>query len=350
MKYSKVYIESFGYELAPHVVTTDEIEDRLEPFLNAVGFEKGQLEALTGIRERRYWDEEHTLAEPAAKAGQKALNEAGLNPEDIGALVFCGVGQDGFEPATSCHVANALNVSRHAHVYDVKSACLGMITGIVQVANEIELGNIKAGLVVSCETARQIVDATIDEINEKKDLNFYKLAIATMTGGSGAAAVLLTDGTLGNPGNEKHKLLGGVVRNAIQYHNLCSWGFEDNGMPVKSKVIMRTDAQAVLDNGLDLAEETFTQFKNEFLISDDQPDKVIGHQVGATHHQKFYERLKLDMKKDFATFPFLGNIGTVSLPITAAIADERGFLNSGDLVAFMGIGSGLNCYVLGVQW
>ena len=72
--------------------------------------------------------------------------------------------------------------------------------------------------------------------------------------------------------------------------------------------------------------------------------------MGALHHQKFYEALNVDIKKDFATFPFLGNIGTVSLPITAAIADERGFLQPDDFVAFIGVGSGLNCYILGVEW
>ena len=59
MKYSKVYIDTIGYELAPHVVTTDEIEHRLKPFYDAVGFAPGQLLALTGIMERRMWDINH---------------------------------------------------------------------------------------------------------------------------------------------------------------------------------------------------------------------------------------------------------------------------------------------------
>jgi 3-oxoacyl-[acyl-carrier-protein] synthase-3 len=350
MKYSKVYIQSFGYELAPHVVTTDELEDRLAPFYKAVGFGPGQLEVLTGIKERRYWDLDHTLAQHAAAAGQKAINEADISPDEIGALVYCGVCQDGFEPATSCCVADQLNIGDHAHVYDVKSACLGMVTGIVQVANEIELGNIRAGLVVSCESARQIVDATIEEINTHKSVDFYKEAIATMTGGSGAAAVLLTDGSLGSPDTQRHALKGGVVKNSIEHYGLCHWGFEQKGMPTNSRVIMRTKAQEVLEYGLELAGKTYEAFKDEFNLTPEQPDKFIGHQVGAAHHQRFYQTLGVDMKKDFATFPFLGNIGTVSLPITAAIADERGFLRAGDFVAFIGVGSGLNCYILGVKW
>jgi 3-oxoacyl-[acyl-carrier-protein] synthase-3 len=350
MRYSNVFIESFGYELPSHVITTAELEEKLLPFYTAVGFEPGQLEALTGIRERRYWDKDHTLAEHAATAGQRALDEADISSDQIGALIYCGVCQDGFEPATSCSIADRLKIGENAHIFDVKSACLGMITGIVHIANEIELGNIKAGLVVSCESARQIVDSTIDEINAHKSIDFYKDTIATMTGGSGAAAVLLTNGTIGKPANRKHALKGGVVRNAIRHHDLCHWGFEEKGMPTGSRVIMRTKAQRVLEHGVILAQKTFMAFKKEFNLSDHQPDKFIGHQVGAIHHQKFYQALNQDIKKDFCTFPFLGNIGTVSLPITAAIADERGFLKPDDVVAFIGVGSGLNCYILGVEW
>ena len=322
----------------------------LEPFYNATGLGKGQLEPLTGIKERRYWDIDHTLAEHAATAGQKALDEAEISPKDIGALIFCGVGQDGFEPATSCYVAKILNIEGNASIYDVKSACLGMVTGMISIANEIELGHIKAGLVVSCETSRQIVESTIDEMNANKSIDFFKETIATMTGGSGAAAVLLTDGTIGDPDNQRHIFKGGVVKNAVEFNNLCYWRFEQTGMPINSKVIMRTKAQEVLENGLVLAKKTFDAFKSEFNLPPEKPDKFIGHQVGALHHQKFYEALEVDMKKDFSTFQFLGNIGTVSLPITAAIADERGFLQPDDFVAFIGVGSGLNCYILGVEW
>ena len=350
MKYDKVFIESFGYELAPHIVTSREIDEKLAPFFEAVGFVPGQLEALTGIRERRYWDEDHTLAEHAAVAGQRALDEAGISASELGALCFCGVCQDGFEPATSCAVADKIGVGPRAHVYDVKSACLGMITGMVHVANEIQLGHIKAGLVVSCESARQIVEATIEEINTHKSIDFYREAVATMTGGSGAAAILLTDGTLGKSSTQRHAVKGGVVNNAIRHWNLCSWGFEDKGMPTDSRVIMRTNAQKVLDHGVELVVETYQMFRKEFNLPADKPDKIVGHQVGEGHHHRFYTAMNIDRKKDFSTFPFLGNVGSVSLPISAAIADERGFFLPGDFVVFVGVGSGLNCYFLGVEW
>jgi 3-oxoacyl-[acyl-carrier-protein] synthase III len=60
--------------------------------------------------------------------------------------------------------------------------------------------------------------------------------------------------------------------------------------------------------------------------------------------------MELPLERDFPTYPFLGNIGTVSLPITAAIASERGFLEPGHKVGFLGIGSGLSCLMLGLEW
>ncbi|MBU1194769.1 MAG: 3-oxoacyl-ACP synthase III [Proteobacteria bacterium] len=350
MKYSKVFIESFGYELAPNIITTRDIEKKLAPFFETIGFGAGLIEGLTGIKQRRFWDEDHTLATHAATAAQKALDEADMTSDQIDTLVFCGVGQDGFEPATSCAVAHHLKLLEHAQVYDVKNACLGMLTGMVQVANQIELGQIRAGLVVSCETARQIVESTIKEINAAADIEFYKEAVATLTGGAGAAAVLLTDGSIGHPKTPKHQFIGGILKNAIEHHGLCSWGFEQKGMPTHSKVVMRTQAQGVLEHGLTLVKKTFEIFKRDFHLLPDQPDKFIGHQVGSLHHKKFYDALNVDMAKDFCTYPFLGNMGSVALPATAAIADERGFLKPGDLVAFIGVGSGLNCAVLGVKW
>jgi 3-oxoacyl-[acyl-carrier-protein] synthase-3 len=77
---------------------------------------------------------------------------------------------------------------------------------------------------------------------------------------------------------------------------------------------------------------------------------VICHQVGAPHRKAVLHAIGIPLERDFSTFEYLGNIGTVSVPITAAIADERDFLERGQRVGFFGIGSGLNCLLLGLEW
>ena len=346
MLYSKVYIDAFGYELAPNVVTSDDLEKRLEPLYEALHFQKGQLEALTGIRERRFWNPGYKMYEGAVKAGKKAIENSGIAPESIGMLIYGGVCRDNLEPATACAVSHGLGLGPETQIYDVSNACLGILNGMVQIANAIELGHMKAGIVVSCESARQIVDTTIDRLLTAKDMEVFKKTVATLTGGSGAVAVVLTDISLSDKG---HRLLGGVIRSAAEHYKLCRWG-PSTGITSSSPQIMETDSVGVLQNGVKLGIETFKAFKNELSWPNNKPDKTICHQVGATHQNTILESIGIDKEKDFTTFKYLGNIGTVSLPITAAIASEREFLIKNDLVGFLGIGSGLNCLMLGIEW
>ena len=346
MIYSRVSIDAFGYELPPNVVTSEDLEKRLEPVYKALHFQKGQLEAITGIRERRFWDKDFKMHEGAIIAGQKALQASDIAADDIGMLIYGGVCRGNLEPATACAVADGLGIGPQAQIYDVSNACLGILNGMVQVANAIELGQIKSGLIVSCESARQIIDITIERLLKTKNMDVFKKTVATLTGGSGAVALLLTDLSHSPSG---HRILGGMARSATAYHKLCVWG-PDTGIPASGLHIMETDSVAVLQNGVILGIETFKAFRNELSWSDDKPDKIICHQVGATHQRNILDSIGIPESKDFTTFKYLGNIGTVSLPITVAIAAERGFLLPGDLVGFLGIGSGLNCLMFGIEW
>jgi 3-oxoacyl-[acyl-carrier-protein] synthase-3 len=346
MRYSRVCIESPTYELPANVVTSEALEERLEPLYQRLRIQVGQLSALTGIRERRYWDAGLGMAEGAAKAGRKALAAAGVSAGDIGMLIFGGVCRDQLEPATACAVADALGVGPAAQVYDVSNACLGVINGIVQVANAIELGQVRAGLVVSCETARQIVDLTIEKMLRQRSMEEFRLSLATLTGGSGAVGVVVCDKDLSRRG---HRLLGGAVKTDPAHHRLCIWG-PDTGTPSTAPMEMRTDAAAVLENGVALGVETWRSFLAEMGWSNEGIDRTVCHQVGGPHRETVMRAIGMPLEKDFQTYEFLGNIGTVSLPITAAIAEERGFIDRGHRVAFCGIGSGLNCLVLGIEW
>ena len=73
MKYSRVFLTSLGYELGPEVVTSAELEERLAPVYRHLNLHPGQLEAWTGIAERRWWHANPRLSAGAAVAAQKAL-------------------------------------------------------------------------------------------------------------------------------------------------------------------------------------------------------------------------------------------------------------------------------------
>src|SRR6266567_3646186 len=148
MNYSRVYIDSLGYELAPVVVTSQELEERLRPLYQSLRMPEGQLEALTGIVERRWWDAGFPVSQGAVAAARKALNNSNVPGTDI----------------------------------------------------------------------------DIDRMLEARSMEVFKNSLATLTGGSGAVAVLLTDGSYS--AEKRRRLLGGVTQAAPEFHGLCRWGFE----------------------------------------------------------------------------------------------------------------------------
>lgn len=337
MKFSKSYISSIGYELGPNVVSSSSLEARIMPVYQALRMPPGQLEALTGIRQRRWWNPGFRLSEGAAAAGRKALETAGVQPSELGILIYAGVCRENSEPATACPVADLLKVGQDTEVIDIANACLGVINGILHVARAIELGQIRAGLVVTCESAREINESMIQSMLQNPTFDHFKLSMPTLTGGSGAAAVVVTDGSFSGP---RHRLLAGVCKAEPRHHELCRW----------NRDFMQTDAAAVLKNGVELGRRTWASLMEETGWTPSAVDKVLCHQVGGPHRSSVLGAIGITEDKDFSTFEFLGNMGTAALPVTAAIAEEREFLRSGNKACFLGIGSGLNCLMLGVEW
>ena len=139
-----------------------------------------------------------------------------------------------------------------------------------------------------------------------------------------------------------HRLLGGVARAATQYSELCQG--DSHGADA---LAMQTDSEQLLVAGVGLAQETWREFTAE---QGDAFARYVCHQVGSTHRRKLYEALGLDLAKDFSTFEKLGNTGSVALPATLAAAVDAGAVRDGDRVGLLGIGSGLNCLMLALEW
>lgn len=363
MIYHSVHLDSFGYELAPVVITSTELEARLAPLYQHLRIAPGQLEALTGIAERRWWHENFRLSDGAATAAKKALARSAIQAKDIQALIYAGVCREHFEPATACAVAAQIGIAPNAYVYDISNACLGVLNGIIDIANRIELGQITAGMVVSCESARDINNIMIVKMLANPTMQMFTQSLATLTGGSGAVAVILTHksfsprdgkGAQGGGGGAGggHRLLGGVAHTAPEHHQLCRWGTEapDPATPHSLSQFMTTDSVSVLKHGVELGTRTWRDLLGALDWTPQRVDKIICHQVGHGHRNTILKQIDIPPEKDFSTYSYLGNIGTVSLPLTAALAEQRHFLKPGDRVAFLGIGSGLNCLMLGWEW
>jgi len=354
MQYTRVFIDDISYQLAPRIISSEEIEHRLEPVYKALRIPKGQLKAFTGIEQRRWWNEGFRYSDGAIAAAKKCLNKTKFDIKNIGAIIYTGVCREGYEPATACRVAAKLGAGSDTVIHDISNACLGAMNGIIDIANRIELGQIKAGLVVSCESAHAIVESSIEYLLANPTMAVFADTLATLTGGSGATAILLTDGSFkeiqgASEPLKGHKLVTVTSRTSAADFEICHWGMQ----PVSKglfKEVMATDAALLLKKGMLLGNLTWQAFLHESRWQRSDVDKLICHQIGSVNRKHVLQQLKITEQQDYITFPTLGNMGTVSLPVTAAIATEQGFLKKHDRVAFLGIGSGLSCIMMGLEW
>ena len=98
------------------------------------------------------------------------------------------------------------------------------------------------------------------------------------------------------------------------------------------------------------ARDAFADFLAETKWTAADIQKTFCHQVGRAHQWLLFEALGLQPAIDYSTFEQLGNTGSVALPITAAMGIENNHLRKDDRVALLGIGSGINVIMLGVEW
>ena len=348
MRYKDVCIEAISYVLPERRVTSAAVEKLLRPVYERLHLPEGRLELMTGIRERRFWRKGTLPSEVSARAAEKVLTRAGVKPEQVDCLLHCSVSRDFVEPATSTAVHRLLKLPGHALNFDISNACLGVLTGMMMLANMIQLGQVQTGLVVAGESSEPLVDSTIETLNSDTSLTRrgIKDQIASLTIGSAATAVLMRHASLSPQG---HRLLGGAHHTDTTNNHLCQGG-ADTGMDGRSHPLMHTDSHELLVRGVAVAARTWKKFREVLNWTAATPDAICGHQVGKAHRAALFERLGLDLAKDFSTFEFLGNCGAASLPVTLAMAEEEGRVQAGRNVALLGIGSGINCAMLGVRW
>jgi len=344
MHFQNVRVAAVAHALPEERVSSLDIERELAPLYERFRLREGRLELMSGIRERRFFTRGTTPSRAAARAGERALEVSGVSRDRIGCLIHGAVSRDFLEPATATVVHRLLDLPDACTVFDLSNACLSVLNGMVLVAGMIERGDIEAGIIVSGEDGRGLVEETIKDLlaSETLDKKGFKQAFASLTIGSGAAAVVLERAD-DKPGR---RLVGGSILSATEHNVLCQGDrSEDSDGP-----LMSTDSEALLQAGNALAARNFASFLESLSWSRDSIDRVVTHQVGAAHRSLLFETLGLQKDRDYTTFEILGNTGSAALPVTMSMALDAGSITPGHRVAMLGIGSGLNCLMLGAEW
>lgn len=332
MRYSNVCIEAVAGEIPNRIVSSRSIEDQLKPVYEQFNIPLGSLEHLTGIRERRFWEQGILPSQASALAAEKILQQTKISPESIGCVFHCGNSRDYLEPATATTVHQRLKLSSRAMVLDISNAHLGFMNGVLTAANLIELGQTQAALVVSSETCRETVESHMEGLLENPSMDRYYSTFPTLTFGDGSVAMLLTHRKISRTG---HQLVGGTIR--------C-----ETSQPFLSH-LRENQIPQFFQKRLRLLKEAWQHFMTLINWTPEIVQKTF-HQI-IDPKGRFLHFLNLNKSQDFSVTEQLGNLRSLGAPMALVKGlEEQQCLDKGDCFALLGLGFDLNCLMLGAVW
>ncbi|CAL8898390.1 3-oxoacyl-ACP synthase III [Kocuria varians] len=317
------------------VIPSTRFDEELAETFRRLRMPKGLLERLAGIKERRGWAPGRHFTDGATEAGEAALAESGVRPEQIGLFVNASVTRDNYEPAVAVGIHERLGLPSSALNFDMTNACLGFVNALTVAASMIDAGAIEYALVVAGEDPSPWHKAAVERLRAD-DITREQVVqeFATLTLGCGAAAAVVGPADRHPDG---HRIVGSVTRAGTEFNHLCIGG--DDGM--------FTDATGLLNHGVGLVVEAWHEAEQDGWDWREM-DSYVTHQVSNSHTNKLIEDMGLDATKVPLTFPYWGNVAAAALPMTLALEAER--LEPGARVLCLGVGSGLNTTLMEIAW
>ncbi|MGO1543835.1 MAG: 3-oxoacyl-ACP synthase III [Gulosibacter sp.] len=334
-RHSNVALLGIAEAIAPVEVSSASFDERLSDTLKKLGLPRKLLQRVAGVLTRRNWNNPTDYIDGAVDAGRQALDEAGIDGEQIGLMINASVSREGLEPSVASAVHDRLGLSTRAMNFDITNACLGFVNGMTVAASMIDAGQIDYALIVAGEDMSRVQESTVMRLQrEGITRDEYLNEFATLTLGSGAAAAVIGRADL-HP--EGHRIHGGITRAATWNNALCVGDYDG----------MFIDTNGLLENGMELITAAWHEAHACGWDWADM-DHYIPHQVSKTHVKAMTDATGIDPDRVARTYPDLGNVGPASLPISLARTSTS--MKAGDRILCMGVGSGLNTAMLEITW
>ncbi|MBX7143874.1 MAG: 3-oxoacyl-ACP synthase III [Oligoflexia bacterium] len=349
-KFNHVCIDAMAFNKPPIELSSAALEDRVSFLYKRLGIPFGTLEKLSGVKTRYFWNSDVSPSSASTQAAQSALGQLSFDPSHIGAVFNCSVSRDYFEPATATLVHRNLGLPEHCMALDITNACIGFSNGLLFLANLIESGVLKAGLVVAGENVSRMLDHSVAHMEKHPDINRDDLIklLPTFTLGCGAVAFVLCHDSICSG---KPRLLGGTARSATQFNDLCNgngdYYFHQSG---DINPIMYTESSKLIASAAKVGARMWKDTSVLFGWSKDDVDHIYCHQVGKQVNSAFYEEMGLDIEKEFTIYRTFGNMVSVALPAALTIGAQEKGMSKGDKVLLTAFGSGLNSIFLCLEW
>mgnify|MGYP005890414533 FL=1 len=303
-----------GRAVPEQIVTNDDLAQRVDT-------NDEWIVARTGIRERRFAAGE-TLTDLAVEAARKAMERAGVQPQDIGLCITATVTPDRLFPSQACLIHQKLGLPEDCPAFDLSAGCTGFLFAMETAAAMLPRMNRPYALLVGGELLSRILD--MDD----------RSTCILFGDGAGAAVVKTTENApwfaqMGSRGDRDI---------------LWAWG------PGQERPYLHMDGQGVFQFAIKTVPQVAKQLLEKAGLDKDQVDWYVPHQANHRIVESAAKRLKVPLERFYENMDRYGNTSAGSIPIALDEMVEKGLLQRGQWVMCLGFGAGLTWGGALFQW
>ena len=272
------------------------------------------ISTRTGIRQRYFCQEDESCATLAAGAAQKALEAAGITPDQLGLIVAATFTPDNYTPSVACQVHQMLNVGPSIPCFDVNAACTGFLYALESARALLMAGSAgQYALVIGAECISRVLDMT------------DRSTCVLFGDGAGAMVVRLADAPY-------TCLLSGKGDEASLYAG--------NLAPGKSRSLFM-DGRAIFRFAVDIIPKCLNGLMEQSGLTLEQIDHVVCHQANSRIIDHVVKKLGAPPEKFYKNMQDYGNTSAASIPLALDEMVRAGRIQPGQTVACVGFGAGL---------
>ena len=316
-------VRSVGAYLPARVLTNDELA-------RTVDTSDEWIVQRTGIRQRHIAAEGENTSDLATAAGRRALENAGITPEDIDLIIVATTTPDMTFPATAAVVQQKLGM-HHGAAFDIQAVCSGFVYAVATADSYLKNGLAKRVLVVGAETTSRILD--------------WSDRTTCVLFGDGAGAAVLE---LGKETGQERGILATSLRSDGHFWNKL---YTDGG-PSSTKSIghVRMEGREVFKHAVGMISDVVTNVFEATGYGVDDLDWFVPHQANKRIIDASGVKLGIPADKIVLTVDRHANTSAASVPLALNTAVSDGRIKRGDLVMIEAMGGGFTWGASLIRW
>ena len=314
-----------GSYLPQKVLSNDELARQVET-------SDAWIRKRTGIRQRHLAAEGELTSDLGLKAAESALEQAGLEANDLDLIVCATTTPDETFPATATRIQARLGMTRGA-AFDVQAVCSGFVYGLAVADNFVRCGQAKSALVIGAETFSRILD--------------WEDRGTCVLFGDGAGAVVLRAGT-GNGDASDKGVLSTHVYSDGRHHDAL---YVDGGpSSTRTTGVVHMEGREVYRHAVVRMAEAIDAALEANGLTPGDIDWLVPHQANLRIIESMGHRLNLPRDRVVVTVDRHANTSAASIPLALCEAVSDGRIREGDLVLMEAMGGGFTWGSALVRW